>query len=218
MRIITTLILLLAVSCTSIPLREQKAPAKFHAKFMTTQGDFIVEFERQLSPLAVDRVFQLIKSKYYTDIAIYRVVPNFVAQFGISNDSLLNVAWKDGVEDEPVKGKNTMGTLSFARGGQKTRNTQLFINLKSNSPRLDELEYSGVKGFPIVGKVIGDGMEVVHKLYKDYGEAPGRLQRDIRLFGNSVLKEKFPKLDYIKEVIIIDSDVVFDMLKLKMKN
>lgn len=193
------------MSCTSsIPIRQQTAPEKFQAEFTTTQGVFIAEFERALSPLAVDRVYQLIKSGFYTDIAIFRVAPNFVTQFGIHTDTAMNNYWKEGVADEPVMGKNTAGTIAFARGGERSRNTQLFINLKSNSPRLDELDWGNVVGFPIVGKVIDNGMEVVNKFYDGYGEAPSREQGKIQKEGNAFLKEKYPKLDYIQTVKIVD--------------
>lgn len=184
-------------------LLKSQAPDNFKAEFETTKGNFIIEFKREWSPFAVDRVFHLIKSEFYTDIAVFRVVPGFVAQFGISNDSTLNNYWETHkVPDESVITKNEKGTLSFARGGVETRTTQMFINLENNSPRLDNLEYSGVKGFPVIGKVI-EGMEVVEKLYDNYGEAPGRLQGKIQELGNAYLKENFPELDYIKTIRLL---------------
>ena len=182
---------------------KKQAPEIFKARFETTKGNFDIEAHREWSPKAVDRLYQLITSEFYTDIALYRTVPNFVAQFGIHNDSILNSAWrKYKVPDEPAIEKNVEGTIAFARGGKQTRTTQLFINLKSNSPRLDNLEYSDVKGFPVIAKVI-KGMDVVKLFYKDYAEKPGRRQDSIQKYGNAYLKKNFPKLDYINRAYIL---------------
>lgn len=198
---------ILLASCAVKPFKKQwtskQAPEQFKARFETTKGNFDIVAERAWSPEAVDRLYQLIRSEFYTDIALYRVVPNFVAQFGIHNDSILNRSWSNyKVTDETTLEKNLQGTIAFARGGPKTRSTQLFINLKSNSPRLDTLFYSGVKGFPVVAKIT-EGMEVVATFYQGYGESPGRRQDSIQRYGNSYLKKNFPKLDYIKRAYLL---------------
>ncbi len=66
---------------------EKKAPETFKAHFETTKGNFDVEAVREWSPKGVDRLYQMITNDYYIDIAIFRVAPNFVAQFGIHNDT-----------------------------------------------------------------------------------------------------------------------------------
>lgn len=180
---------------------DKKAPNTFKARFETTQGNFDIVARRAWSPKGVDRLYQLIKYGYYNDVAIFRVVPNFVAQFGIHNDTLLNKSWRKGIDDEPVLAKNEAMSISFARGGQRTRSNQIFINLKDNH-RLDELEYSGVKGFPVIAKVI-EGKDVVLKFYDGYGDRLGRKQDSINRFGNKFLREKFPKVDYIKKAYFI---------------
>jgi cyclophilin family peptidyl-prolyl cis-trans isomerase len=180
---------------------DKEAPNTFKARFETTQGNFDIVARRAWSPKGVDRLYQLIKYGYYNDVAIFRVVPNFVAQFGIHNDTLLNKSWRKGIDDEPVLAKNEAMSISFARGGQRTRSNQIFINLKDNH-RLDELEYSGVKGFPVIAKVI-EGKDVVLKFYDGYGDKLGRKQDSINRFGNTFLREKFPKVDYIKKAYFI---------------
>lgn len=181
---------------------EKKAPEIFKARFETTQGNFDIEAVREWSPAGVDRLYQLIKNEYYQDVAIFRVVPNFVAQFGIHNDTLINNAWqKNGIQDEPVLEKNAKMTISFARGGVSTRSNQIFINLKDNY-RLDELDYSGVKGFPVVAKVIA-GEDTVLKFYDGYGDKLGGKQGEISKKGNAFLREEFPKVDYIIKAYIL---------------
>lgn len=204
----TILLIFLVQSCNSNKVFKEnwttkKAPETFKARFETTKGNFDIEAHRKWSPKAVDRLFQLIKSEFYTDIALFRVVPNFVVQFGIHNDSILNNAWsKYKVPDEPTLELNKEGAISFARNGEKSRTTQIFINLKSNSPRLDTIFYNGVKGFPVVAKVT-DGMDIIKSFYSGYAEKPSSKQDSIQSNGNTYLKNNFPMLDYIKKAYLI---------------
>ena len=179
-----------------------EAPNTFKARFETTQGNFDIVARRAWSPKGVDRLYQLIKYGYYDDVAIFRVVPNFVAQFGIHNDSIINKRWRDNkIDDEPVLAKNEAMSISFARGGANTRSNQLYINLKDNY-RLDTYKGPGVTGFPVIAKVIA-GKENILKFYDGYGAELGRKQDSIAKFGNTYLREKYPKVDYIKKAYFI---------------
>ena len=205
-RILILVAILMISSCSPKLFKEkwteEKAPVTFKARFETTQGNFEIEAKREWSPKGVDRLYQLIKNEFYTDVAIFRVVPNFVAQFGIHNDSIVNKGWNGvGVEDEPVVISNTKGTVAFARSTKKTRTSQIFVNLKNNK-RLDKLDYSGVKGFPVVAKVTS-GMENVLKFYDKHGNKLGMKQDSIGKFGNKFLREKYPEIDYIIKAYIL---------------
>lgn len=204
-KIILLVSIILLSSCATVKFKEKwldaEAPNTFRARFETTQGNFDIVARRLWSPKGVDRLYQMIKNKYYTDVAIFRVVPNFVAQFGIHNDTIINKSWEKGIEDEPVLAKNDSMSISFARGGVNTRSNQIFINLKNNH-RLDTLAYSGVTGFPVIAKVIS-GQENVLKFYNGYGDKLGFKQDTIAKFGNKYLREKFPKIDFIMKAYII---------------
>ena len=92
-------------------------------------------------------------------------------------------------------------SISFARGGANTRSNQLYINLKDNY-RLDTYKGPGVTGFPVIAKVIA-GKENILKFYDGYGAELGRKQDSIAKFGNTYLREKYPKVDYIKKAYFI---------------
>ena len=202
------ILVFLTISCSSNEVfkkkwTNKKAPEVFKARFETTKGTFDIEAHRLWSPAAVDRLYQLIRSEFYTDMALYRVVPNFVVQFGIHNEASLNKGWSEfKIRDESVIEKNIEGAISFARGGKESRTSQLFINLRNNSPRLDTLNYNDVKGFPVVAKVI-DGMEVIKTFYNGYAGEPSNKQNLIRKQGNAYLKKNYPKLDYIQKAYIL---------------
>lgn len=179
----------------------EKAPDSFKVNFDTTKGKFVVEVTRAWSPNGADRFYNLVKLGFYDDVAFFRVLDGFVAQFGIHGDPNVMKAWRDAkITDDAVTQTNKRGSVVFATGGPNTRTTQLFINYGNNA-NLDGM------GFSPFGTVT-EGMEVVDSLYKDYGEgAPrgmgpdqGRLQEG----GNAYLKENFPKLDYVKTATIVE--------------
>jgi len=165
------------------------APDSFRVAFETSRGPFVVQVSRALSPKGADRFYELVQSKFFDDARFFRVVPGFVAQFGINDKPKVNDAWDaKTIPDEPVKETNARGTIVFATSGPDSRSHQLFINLVDNG-RLDAM------GFAPFGRVV-EGMGVVDSLYADYGETPD--QHMIQTLGNSYLERNFPKLDYIK--------------------
>jgi peptidyl-prolyl cis-trans isomerase A (cyclophilin A) len=178
------------------------APATFKAKFSTSKGDFTVEVTREWAPQGADRFYALVKNGYYDDVRFFRVLGNFMAQFGIHGVPAVNSVWRNAsIADDPVTQSNVRGMITYAkRPGKNTRTTQIFINFKDNS-MLDR------DGFAPFGKVI-EGMDVVDKLYNGYGEgAPrgagpdqGRVQGE----GNEYLNKDFPQLDYVKTARIIE--------------
>ena len=178
----------------------EKAPDTFKVQFDTTKGKFTVEVTRSLSPNGADRFYNLVRSGFFQDIAFFRVIPGFMCQFGIHGDPAVSAKWREAaIPDDPVKGSNTRGTITFATAGPNTRTTQFFINFGDNS-NLDGM------GFSPFGKVI-EGMDVVDKINGEYGEgAPrgtGPHQGRVQMEGNAYLKKDFPNLDYIKSVTVV---------------
>jgi peptidyl-prolyl cis-trans isomerase A (cyclophilin A) len=180
---------------------KEKAPADFKVRFATTKGDFTVELHRDWAPVGVDRVYNLVKLGYFTDVAFFRVIKGFMVQFGIFGDPAVARRWQPATikDDDAGKHSNVRGTITFATAGPDMRTTQLFINYANNS-RLDSM------GFAPLGKVV-DGMKVVDALEGQYGEgAPegkGPSQDRIQREGNVYLRAQFPKLDYVKTATIV---------------
>lgn len=177
----------------------ETAPATYKAKFTTTQGDFVIEVQREWAPKGADRFYNLVKNGFYDNTAFFRVVDGFMVQFGISGDPAISSVWRGArITDDPVKEKNLRGMITFATSGVDSRTTQVFINFADNL-NLDKM------GFTPFGKVLS-GMDVVDKLFKDYGEgAPsgnGPNQTLLQTKGNEYLKAEFPKLDYTTKATI----------------
>ena len=179
---------------TNPALANEKAPAKFKVKFVTTKGTFVVEVTRAWAPIGADRVYNLVKIGYFKDIGFFRVMDNFMAQFGIHGDPSISRYWKGAsIKDDPVVESNKRGFVTFAKmRAANTRTTQLFINFKDNS-------YLDKQGFAPFGKVI-QGMDVVDKIYKvEQKPNQGRILAE----GNRYLA-KFPELDYIRSATILE--------------
>lgn len=198
------IVFILIIACSTSKFKSSwtklEAPESFTTKFETSKGVFLVKVERKLSPKAVDRFYQLVKTKYFDNILFYRVNPGFVAQFG-GNDSLIYTSWnRYKIPDEPVLQGNDKGTLSFARGGKESRGTDLFINLRDNN-RLDTLNYNDVTGFPTFGKVT-KGMEVLEALYSGYADTTMN-NLDLMYKDLDTFIKKYPKLDTIYKVELL---------------
>lgn len=185
---------------TQKPAAEKAAePAKedaskiFKVRFETSKGPFVMEVHRDWAPIGAARFEELIKAKYYDGARFFRVVPNFVIQFGLAASPAMTKKWDKPIKDDPVSRTNRTGSVAFATMGPNTRTAQLFINLATNQS-LDS------QGFAPFAQVT-EGMDAVQKLYSGYGEQPD--QEAITKRGNAYLTAKFPKLDYIKTATIV---------------
>lgn len=207
MRLVAICALLFFVACDkpqfSPDWTKETAPETFTAVFETTKGDFEVTVTRSHSPNAADRFYQLVKHGYFDNGMFYRVVDGFVAQFGNTDTPQMDQWRAFKVKDEPVKLSNKKGTISFARDGKDSRDLELFINLEDN-PKLDTLDYNGVRGFPAFGKVT-KGMAVVQSLYSGYGEATMANYENMYL-DRALFYKTYPKLDLIKKAYLVGID------------
>jgi peptidyl-prolyl cis-trans isomerase A (cyclophilin A) len=166
----------------------------------TTAGVITLEVTRSWAPNGADRFYTLVRSGYFTDIAMFRVISGFMAQGGLHGDPAVNRVWRNRrIQDDPVTQQNTRGMVTFAMAGANTRTTQFFINLVDNR-RLDSM------GFAPFGRITD--MSTVDALHSGYGEgAPrgrGPDQARIGSAGNTYLRADFPELDYIQSASIVE--------------
>src|SRR6266446_7026021 len=175
---------------------KEKAPDTYKVRFDTTRGQFTMTVTRAWAPLGADRFYNLVKHHFYDNAAFFRVVPQFVVQFGINANPPVSAAWKHTeIKDDPVTQTNKRGAIVFATAGPNTRTTQVFINLKDNN-RLDGM------GFAPFGVVDGNGMNVVEMMYEGYGDNAGPDQDQLEKQGDPYLLKGWPKLDHIKSATL----------------
>ena len=179
----------------------RSAPARSLVTLVTTKGDIVIEVLRDWAPLGADRYYNLARLGYYTDIRIHRVVEDKWAQFGINGTPAIAQAWRNATfPDDPFipAHSNVRGTVAFAFKDPNARTTQVFFNLRDNSPTHDK------EPFVPFGRVI-TGMDVLDALNKEYGDNAGggiRAGKQDPLFegGNAYIDRMYPKLDKIMDV------------------
>lgn len=184
------------------PVFTKQAPPVFKVLLETTKGNIVIEVRREWAPNGADRFYSLVRYGYYNNTAFFRVRDKTWAQFGIAASPAVAQIWRTKtIPDDPRKASNERGMVAFAFKDSNGRTTQVFINLRDNSPTLDRQQFAPF------AKVI-QGMDVADALYAGYGESSGggiRAGHQDSVFagGNAYLKQHFPKLDYIKRAVIL---------------
>jgi peptidyl-prolyl cis-trans isomerase A (cyclophilin A) len=198
MRLWAAILILILSSCGKEAA--VKVPDVFKVKFITSAGDIVVEVQKAWSPRGVDRFHELVRTGHFNEGRFFRVVPGFVAQFGVHKDFETHRMWREFfILDDPKVLNNVRGTLTYAQDGANTRATEMFFNLKDN-PLLDEQK------FVPFARVV-EGMDVLDRLYSGYGEMkPDGDYIDhghVEEAANAYLVPRFPKLDYIKKAELL---------------
>lgn len=172
----------------SCPFWNSTPPEHFQVLYDTTEGKFTVTVNTQWAPPFAKRFWLLSNVGYMNCAPFYRVnfrnaSSNFVVQFGYSGRSKIDQCWDNLLTDNTTWSVhapgNVRGTVAFSMNAVENTgsnpnctseaycaqgfSTNIFINYNNNT-RLD------APGFAIIGTVDEVGMEVVDRLYHDYGE------------------------------------------------
>jgi peptidyl-prolyl cis-trans isomerase A (cyclophilin A) len=176
------------------PIPPGPMPDTFRVAFETTKGRFVVEAYRSWAPIGAKRFYELVSMGAFDENALYRVVPNFVAQFGTPGDPRVT-AQLDSVTlpDEKRIAKNERGTVAFAQEPGHPRSHTIFINRRDN-------EYLDGQNFVPIGRVI-EGMAVVDSLQWPYVEKADHHM--LAAIGNRYMRRNYPKTDYVKTAVVV---------------
>ncbi|MEW6278858.1 MAG: peptidylprolyl isomerase, partial [Candidatus Eremiobacterota bacterium] len=183
-----------------VPFPDVKAPditEVVKIKMVTDTGELALEVYPQAAPNAAKRFVELTRMGFYNDTPIFRVVPEFVVQFGVNWRKGM-VDWKENnFKDDPSLFQLLPGTLCFAKAGPNVNSTQVFINYIDTS----QLREQG--GFTVFGRVTR-GMEVA-KGWKRVGDPSyGLDQTALWMDGENYLKSlpekpnKIVKMEVVK--------------------
>jgi cyclophilin family peptidyl-prolyl cis-trans isomerase len=191
-----------AQGATLTPLPGKEVPALTQVtkvRLTTTAGDVVVDVYPQAAPNAAKRFVDLVTAGFYDDTPISRVVPGFVAQFGV-NWRDPHAAWKErNFIDDPSLFALERGTLAFAKAGQpNTASTQVFINYRENN-RLAAPQPN--LSFWVFGKVV-EGMDVVDR-FLQVGDPSGGLDQDRLWADGGAYLESLP----VKPTMIVKAAV-----------
>lgn len=171
------LVLLLSAVCLAdslVPLPGVgKAPTLDQVKrvrMVTTVGNLLIEVYPQAAPNASQRFLELVNKRFYDFTPIFRVIPNFVAQFGINWRGDYPDYQKRPFRDDPSYFRLDPGTLAFAKAGPDTNSTQIFINYRNNDRLVEQ-------GFTAFAKVV-EGLDSVTPLFPSVGDPSGGLDQE----------------------------------------
>eukprot|EP00571_Detonula_confervacea_P008095 CAMPEP_0172319040 /NCGR_PEP_ID=MMETSP1058-20130122/36613_1 /TAXON_ID=83371 /ORGANISM="Detonula confervacea, Strain CCMP 353" /LENGTH=311 /DNA_ID=CAMNT_0013033983 /DNA_START=47 /DNA_END=982 /DNA_ORIENTATION=+ len=220
----------LLTMATCLPLREAVASDEdtslqpftviFSIQVDSKKPDELSELEIEVrpdwAPLAADRFKQLIELGFYKDCPFFRVLPGYIAQFGVSANPDLNKEWmycdtaageevvklcKQPLPDEPRTQPNKRGTLSFATSGKNTRRTQIFINSGNNGGPPNFLDAQNFVPFARIVRGMEDSNNIVKQLNGEYG---GKVnQGKAAYYGGEYFEKVFPRLSVIRDAKII---------------
>lgn len=203
--LLATLLLLTSLSAGAQSVTDPasaslSAPDVYKVRVETTSGDFTLKVKRSWAPAGADRFYNLAKVGFYDDTAFFRVLRDFICQFGLHADPQISYRWKAAmIPDDTVWKSNKRRWVSFAKSGPNSRTTQIFINY-ANNRKLDD------QGFAPFAKVVS-GMKVVDALYSDYGEGRprgmGPDQNRILVEGAKYLRANYPRLDWIQRAYLL---------------
>lgn len=176
------------------PNPDPVGPDRWSATFNLADSNtdpITIEVYRSWSPLGADRFYQLVKDGYYNCAAFFRVVPEFVDQFGIAADPTETAKWNTNIPDDPSNGiSNSAWTVTFATAGPDTRTSQLFINLVDNAG-LDS------QGFTPFGKVTS-GQTAVKSIYNPTPDSSNGCSQELYTkFGNDWILKQYPEITLI---------------------
>jgi len=165
-------------------------------KFVTSEGDFVVEVYPDKAPKTVDNFLQYVKDKHYDGTVFHRVISNFMVQGGGFDATYAQKPTRPPVVHEGrealAKGgpKNTIGTLAMARTGDpNSASSQFFINVKDN----DFLNPTPIPAGDPVAKIEYQG-----QTYKNVPRA--QLEGAPQLFGYTVFGKVVSGMDVVDKI------------------
>jgi len=164
----------------------------------TTKGPLLMKLQPTVSPLGVQRLLELVRENFFTDVALLRNLPGFLVQFGHKTHAKKYEPIQDDIKPR-IRPKFTRGAVSFAGSGTDSRTNHLFFAYCRKCTLGNEPHET------IVGRLVGAAsMETLAKIEKgsNYGDFDAfdmsRIQQD-----PEYLRSNFPKLDYLQKCEIV---------------
>ena len=149
-------------------------------KFVTSEGDFVLELYPDKAPKTVENFLHYVKDKQYDGTIFHRVIKSFMIQGGGYDKDYKEKATRAPIKNEADNGlKNTAGTVAMARTSNPDSATaQFFINTVDNA----FLDYQAPTpqgwGYAVFGKVVS-GMDTVEKIRNVPTGASGPFPSDV---------------------------------------
>jgi len=163
-------------------------------KFVTTDGDFVVELYPDAAPKTVANFLQYVKDGHYNGTIFHRVIKSFMIQGGGYDTDYKEKPTRASINHEGrqalAKGlKNVRGAIAMARTNDPySAKAQFFINVVDN-PRLDPVILPA--GDPVTFEFQG-------QLQKDIPRA--QVENHPALFGYTVFGKVVSGMDTVDKI------------------
>lgn len=133
-------------------------------RLATSEGDVVLELEREKAPKTVDNFLQYVGSGHYDGTVFHRVIPGFMIQGGGMLPDMSEKPTRPPIVLESRNGlQNVRGSVAMARTGvPDSATSQFFINVVDNA-FLDQPNARDGNGYAVFGRVV-EGMDVVDKI------------------------------------------------------
>ena len=137
-------------------------------KFVTSEGDFVVELYPDKAPKTVANFLQYVKDKHYDGTVFHRVIKGFMVQGGGFDRNYKEKETRASVIHEGRKSlaaglRNVTGTIAMARTNDPTTGNGgqfFFVDARTTLP--DPAGYSVfgqvVSGLDIVDRIVAEGL------------------------------------------------------------
>jgi cyclophilin family peptidyl-prolyl cis-trans isomerase len=149
-------------------------------KFVTTEGEFVVELYSDQAPRTVANFLQYVRDKHYDGTIFHRVIKTFMIQGGGYDINYQEKPTREPIKNEADNGlKNTVYTVAMARKPDPdSASAQFFINTADNA----FLDYKAPTpqgwGYTVFGKVVS-GQNTADKIRDTPTGAGGPFPTDV---------------------------------------
>lgn len=168
-------------------------------KFITSQGEILLELYPDKAPKTVANFLQYVKDKHYDGTIFHRVINDFMIQGGGFDAKFNERKTRAPVVHEGRQAlaqggpRNTVGTIAMARTGDpQSATAQFFINVKDNL-NLDPVNIP--PGDPV------PSIEFNGRIYKNI--ARSQLEQAPQLYGYTVFGKVISGMDTVEKIKIL---------------
>ncbi len=183
-----------------------KPAAAPKVRLKTSEGDIVIELNKEKAPITVENFLGYVKKKHYDGTVFHRVIGSFMIQgggFADEGGKLVEKATGKGIKNEGQNGlQNVRGSIAMARTSDPNSATaQFFINVVDNAM----LDYPSNGGYAVFGKVV-EGMSVVDKIKA----VPTGTANLTMMHPVSGQKMELPSQDVPSKKVVIESATVVE--------